>query len=336
MKQNKKILIAVILSLFFCSCEKKEVSVKEDQSDTNRDNSIINSQIVTEPSSQNTTESISDIPVKVGEDIYQISSFSSTEKVTIDYTYGTVMRSEGAKVQACGKEIDFSAVPDEYYNDFITYCVSQDETAVYFADYFNFYKSDFDLKKPELLFTMGYDQDSLPSIVSELISFENTDKLFFRGTTNKGNCIGSIDAEKCEADYIYCPNTMKEILCNKGVMLYDYNPNDTVLYWECGKINEIKVNNPNECECGAFISANGKYICTFLWGKTEESFLIERYSVYDTHSCNFIKSFDWTFNKKVGDNLPKGFSIIEINEEDQCIYANNTEDNKLYKFSFGG
>lgn len=39
---------------------------------------------------------------------------------------------------------------------------------------------------------------------------------------------------------------MKSEPCNNGVMLYDYMDNNTALYWECGKIYEITINNWQE------------------------------------------------------------------------------------------
>ncbi len=291
---------------------------------------------ITVSSTQAITESVSYEPVEVGDGIYRISSMPKPEKVTLSCEYGTAERSTGATAQAFGQTLDFSSIPDEYNNDFLVYCACDDASTVYFADYMNFYRSDFAMKSPTLLFTMGYEQDEFPSVITELISFKNTDLLFFRGATKNGQCVGSINPETGEADFISCTNSMKTVPCNNGVMLYDYLENNTALYWECGKIYEITLNNPNEGELGAWVSADGEYLCTFLWGKTEDDRLIERYSVYDTKSGEFIKSFDWTFNKKVGEQLPKGFQFYDINEETQSVYAKNTEDGELYQFCFGG
>lgn len=285
---------------------------------------------VTEPSSA------PEYTVEVGDGLYRISSKPKPEKVTLSCEYGTAKRSEGATVRAFGQTLDFSSIPDEYSNDYLPYCVCGDESIVYFVDHMKFYRSDLEMNSPTLLFTMGYEQDELPSLITELISFKNTDLLFFRGSTGNGDCVGSIDPETGEADFISCTYSMKTVPCNNGVMLYDYRQNDTALYWECGKIYEIKLCDPNEGECGAYVSANGKYICTFMWGKAEDRRLIERYSVYDTKSGEFIKSFDWTFKKKVGDHLPKGFTFLDINEETQSVYLLNTEDNEKYQFYFGG
>lgn len=291
---------------------------------------------VTVSDTQATTESVSDYSVEVGDGIYRVSSIPTFEKVTLSCEYGTANRSEGAQVQVYGKTLDFSSISDEYNNDFLPYCVFDEGATVYFADYFNFYKSDIEMKSPTLLFTMGNEQDELPSTINELISFSNTDLLFFRGYVDDESCVGTINPETGEADFVSSTYSMKTVPCNNGVMLYDYLANDTALYWECGKIYEITLNNPNEGELGAWISADGKYLCTFLWGKAEDNSLIERYSVYDTKSGEFIKSFDWKFNKKVGEQLPKGFYFMDINEDTQSVYVENTEDGELYQFYFGG
>jgi len=291
---------------------------------------------ITVSDTQATTESVSYEPVEVGDGIYRVSSFPPFEKVTLSCEYGTAERSKGAQVRAYKKTIDFSSIPDEYNNDFLPYCVLDDEETVYFADYFNFYKSDIELNSPELLFNIGRDQEKFPATIDEMIAFDNTDLLFFNGTTINGPCVGTINPETGEADFVSCTYSMKIVPCNNGVMLYDYIENNTALYWECGKIYEIPINNPNEGEAGAWVSADGEYFCTFLWGKAEDNRLIERYSVYDTKSGEFIKSFDWTFNKKVGELLPKGFQLYNINEETQSVYLGNTEDGEYYQFYFGG
>ncbi len=304
--------------------------------------SVTEGSSITTQNSQNITESlpgytsVPDEPVEVGDGIYQISSIPTSEKVLLSCEYGTANRSEGAQVQVYGKTLDFSSIPDEYNNDFLPYCVLDDEKTVYFADYFNFYKSDIELNSPELLFNIGPDQEKFPAIIDEMIAFDNTDLLFFRGSTINGPCVGTINPETGEAEFVSGTYSMKTVPCNNGVMLYDYLENDTALYWECGNLYEITLNNPNEGETGARISANGKYLCTFMWGKTEDDRLIERYSVYDTKSGEFIKSFDWTFNKKVGEYLPKGFTFLNINEETQSVYVTNTDDVELYQFCFGG
>lgn len=335
MKYKYMILILFITSTMLYSCAESDGSLESVQSSKPEESSAAESQAANFSSTAESSSS-SDYTVEVGDGLYRISSMPKSEKVTLSCEYGTAKRSEGAAVQAFGQTLDFSSVPDEYNNDFLPYCVCDDASTVYFADYMKFYKSDFEMKSPTPLFTMGYEQDEFPSLLTELISFKNTDLLFFRGATKNGNCVGSIDPENSRADFISCTYSMKTVLCNNGVMLYDYNPNETALYWEGGKIYEIKLGNPNEGECGAYVSANGKYICTLLWGKAEDSRLIERYSVYDTKSGEFIKSFDWTFKKKVGERLPKGFSFMNINEETQSVYLLNTEDNEMYQFYFGG
>lgn len=345
MKYKHMILILFITSTMLFSCAKNDGSPEDVQSSKPEESTVSMSQSElqsdTISTSQNITEAVSDIQVEVGDGLYRISSMPKPEKVMLSCEYGTAERSTGATAQAFGQTLDFSSIPDEYNNDFLVYCACDDASTVYFADYMNFYRSDFAMKSPTLLFTMGYEQDEFPSLITELISFKNTDLLFFRGATKNGDCVGSIDPETCKASFISCSNTIKTVPCNNGVMLYDYGANSngrssTVLYWECGEIYKIPLQNPKESELGVYISANGKYICTYLWGKAQDSSLVERYSVYDVKSGAFIKSFDWTFQKKVGDTLPKGFSVLDVNETTQSVYLLNSEDDEVYQFCFGG
>ena len=317
----------------------KDHGIKEDVSPGTTISSTESSMMtekITESGTQETTEPTVYEPVEVGDGLFRISDMPKPEKVTLSCEYGTAQRSKGAQVNAYKKTIDFSSIPDEYNNDILPYCVLDDEETVYFADYFNFYKSDIELNSPELLFNIGYDQEKFPAIIDEMIAFDNTDLLFFCGTTVNGPCVGTINPETGEADFVSGTYSMKTVPCNNGVMVYDYRENNTALYWECGKIYEIPINNPKEGEVDAWVSADGEYFCTFLWGKTEDARLIERYSVYDTKTGEFIKSFDWTFNKKVGEQLPKGFQFYDINEETKSLYLENTEDGELYQFYFGG
>jgi len=181
---------------------------------------------ITVSDTQATTESVSYEPVEVGDGIYRVSSFPPFEKVTLSCEYGTAERSKGAQVRAYKKTIDFSSIPDEYNNDFLPYCVLDDEETVYFADYFNFYKSDIELNSPELLFNIGRDQEKFPATIDEMIAFDNTDLLFFNGTTINGPCVGTINPETGEADFVSCTYSMKIVPCNNGVMLYDYIEED--------------------------------------------------------------------------------------------------------------
>ncbi len=345
MKYKYMILMLFITSTLLCSCAPSAHSPENMQSSESEESTAPISE--SEPQSetistlQNTTEAVSEISVEVGNGLYRIASMPKPEKVTLSCEYGTAMRSEGATAQAFGQTLDFSSIPDEYNNDFLVYCVCDNASILYFADYMSFYRSDFEMKSPTLLFTMGYEQDEFPSLITELISFKNTDMLFFRGATRNGDCVGSIDPETCTASFISCSNTMKIVPCNNGIMLYDYGANSnerssTVLYWECGEIYKIPLQNPKESELGVYISANGKYICTCLWGKAQDSSLVERYSVYDVKSGVFLKSFDWTFQKKVSDILPEGFSVLDVNETTQSVYLLNSEDDEVYQFYFGG
>ncbi len=337
----------LITSTLISGCAKDDQSFAQSQTDVLFDS--------TNPASNN--NSISDLPesthssfdtedtssdcIEVGDGIFRISDMPKSEKVTLSCEYGTALRYEGATAEAYGKTLDFSSIPDEYNNDYLPYCVCDEGETVYFADYKKFYKSDFDLISPTLLFAFDNDQSTQLSTISELISFSNTDLLFFRGYTDEGSCVGSINPDTCMTDFIMCPSSLKTVPCNAGVMLYDYGANSsgrssTVLYWENGEIYEIPLQNPKESEVDVFVSANGKYICTYLWGKEKDNSLVERYSVYDIKSEEFVKNFDWTFNKKVGEQLPKGFSVLNIDETTKSVYLLNSEDSELYQFYFGG
>ncbi len=339
------ILMLLITSTLLCSCDSSTNSDEQIQISGSEESTAPVSesglQSETVSTSQNATEAVSETSVEVGDGLYRISSVPRLEEVTLSCEYGTAERSAGATAQAFGQTLDFSSIPDEFNNDNLVYCVCDNASTVYFVDYTKFYRSDLELKTPKLLFTIWDEENTLPDLVNELISFSNTDLLFFRGHDENVNCVGSIDPETSKANYISCYDTMNSVPCNTGVMLYDYAANlngrdSTVLYWECGEIYKIPLQNPKESENHVYISANGKYICTYLWGKSQDSSLVERYSVYDVKSGEFIKSFDWTFQKKVGDIVPTGFSVFGVDETTQSVYLLNTEDKEIYQFYFGG
>lgn len=304
----------------------------------------------TAPAQRNSTESPqSDIvsssdaadsaPESVGNGLYIVSAVPKKEPVTLACAYDTASRDAGATAEAFDRTLDFSKIPDEYNNLYLPYCVRADLSAVYFADYFKLYQADCDLKNPKLLLQTDADSQASQMTFGELIAFDNTALLFFQGNTPQGNCIGSINPETGEIHQIPAKHHYVSVPCNTGVMLYDYeeakSASSTVLYWERGDFFKIPLQKPAECEMNMQVSANGKYICTYLWGKTQDARLMERYSVYDVKSGNIIKSFDWTFQKKVGENLPKGFDFMQISEETQSVYLRNTEDDKVYQFAFG-
>ncbi len=278
-------------------------------------------------------------PIAVGDGIYQIAKTPKSEKVQPACAYGIANRDEAAAVEAFDRTLDFSRILDQNDNGFLSYCVRADLSTVYFADYYKLYQADCDLQNPKFFCELSNDNPDAPNYISELIAFDNTELLFFQGGTSKGYCIGSIHPETGEIHQIPAKRHYVSVPCNTGVMLYDYeeakSASSTVLYWECGEIREIPLQKPAECEMNLQVSANGKYICTYLWGKAQDDRLMERYSVYDAKSGKFIKSFDWTFRKKVGETLPKGFLFLNMNEETKSVYLKNTEDDKLYQFAFG-
>lgn len=331
------ITVAIVLTVGMAVYQREENDFVEESSSGS---SIpVTESSSTTPSPQNTIESESDNAVEVSDGIYRISSVPRKEEVNICSEYGVAKRSKGAEIQLSGRTLDFSSIPDKYNNDFLPYCV-YDESTVYFADFKDFYKSDIEMNSPTLLFTMTDEQDTLPDYIDELISVPNTDLLFFSGFDGGEACVGSIDPETCKADFISC-KSKRSVLCNTGVMLYgtaakNSGSSSTVWYWERGEFYEITLQNPAEIDFNVYVSANGKYICTYMWGTTEDSRLVERYSVYDVKSGKLIRSFDWTFKSKVIRTLPSGFTFWHINEETQSVYLRNTEDNELYQFYFGG
>ena len=332
---KNKILIFSFLSVLLFGCSKTD-RIPDTLDSEKSEESIVSStsiknEDITQISDDTTIESI-----EISDGIYRVSSIPKPEKVQLSCEYGTTYRSEGAVIKYQGKEIDFSVIPDVYTNDIIPYCICDDTKEIYFADYKNFYKSDIKMESPSIIFTMTEDESVFDGTIAEMLSFNNTDLIFFRGYTENGSCAGSLNLNTGEADYVASTSSMVTLPCNNGVVLYDYKANNTALYWENGEIYEISIQNPDEGETGAYASVNGKYLCTKLWGKTEDRKLIERYTIYDTKSNQMIKYFDWTFNKIVGDNLPNGFTFLDINEENKSIYMLNSEDGEIYQFCFGG
>lgn len=289
---------------------------------------------LTTQTTQTTTEPAPDEPVMVGDGIYRISSVPTMEKVTYPCEFGTVWRDKGTTVQAYEQTLDFSAVPNEYDFNYFPYCVCSDASTVYFVDYMNLYRSDVSLKHTEFICSLREEESDMPIQVRTLISFPDSDLLYFNGD----GFVGTINPETGEVDYVVSSDFLESNLCNNGVLAYGNSreKDDPVIYWENGTIYEIPLNNPRETEFDElYISANGTYICTYLWGKAEDDRLIERYSVYDTKSGEFIKSFDWTFNEKVGNRLPMGFTFLHIDEKTESVYVTDLKKGEFYQFYFG-
>lgn len=337
MKKTVLISLALGATLLLGACTEQTVSQGSENDATTPVQT--NSTTSTQKDVVSTASTDDAAPEPVGDGLYRISAVPKKEPVTLACAYGTTSRYEGATAEAFGQTFDFSQIPVEYDNSDIPYCVRTDLSTVYFADYFKLYQADCNLLNPQVFCTLGNDDADAPYSMNELIAFDNTKLLFFQGDTQESACIGSIDPETGAIQAISAKRHYVSVPCNAGVMLYDYeeaqSASSTVLYWECGEIRRIPLKNPKESEVAVYVSANGKYICTYLWGKTQDEKLVERYSVYDVKSGNFLKSFDWTFQKPVGDKLPAGFSFININEETKSVYLKNTEDAQLYQFAFG-
>lgn len=297
------------------------------------------STIHTTQSTQQTTQTVPDNPMEVGDGIYRISSVPTMEKVTYPCVSGTIWRDKGTTVQAYEQTLDFqtldfSAVPNEYDFNYFPYCVCSDASTVYFADYMNLYRSDVSLKQTEFICSLREEESDMPIHVRTLISFPDSDLLYFNGD----GFVGTINPETGEVDYVVSSDFLESTLCNNGVLAYGHSreKDDPVIYWENGTIYEIPLNNPRETEFDElYISANGTYICTFLRDKAEDDRLIERYSVYDTKSGEFIRSFDWTFNQKVGNRLPMGFTFLHIDEKTESVYVTDLDKGEYYQFYFG-
>ena len=358
MKYKNIMIILCTTSILLFSCtpsDHSNVDIQSSESDEittiKTDEAAQIQTIVTSPNTEAVTTEIEEAPIEVGDGLYHVSSIPKPEQVTLPCKYGYVLRSEGGTIEAFGKTIDFSKIPNEHEDettphsiyDQIEYCVCDEGKTVYFADSDNFYRADTDLRSPEVLFKLDTNQTDYPYAIGELIALENTDLLCFSGWARSpvGDCFGSIDVKNKTADFVSCNNSTKSVLCNAGVMLYDYaaareGRNSTVLYWECGKVYEIPLQNPKESELGVNISLNGMYICTYMRGKAEDGRLVERYSVYDTKSGRLVKSFDWTAAKmKADDHTNKALPFVYINEETESAYFYNNEVKKYYQFYFG-
>jgi hypothetical protein len=180
------------------------------------------------------------------------------------------------------------------------------------------------------------------------MAFDNSELLFFTGFINENTfsnesdfCFGSLNPDTGELDFISVDSvgSLYCVPCNTGVMLYDFattgNARGKAWYWENGKITEIIMQNKKETELVVYISPNGKYICSFMQAESQNGKLVERYSVYDTATGAFIKSFDWTFEDVNWGNGMRGFAFWDINEDTKSIYVYHKKESKLYQFYFG-
>ncbi len=270
--------------------------------------------------------------------VLEVAAAPDFEAVRLSGTYGRVERRGDMTAVAYWKTLDFSQIPG-YFD--IAYCVPEDRSAVFFTADDDFYRSDTELKSPELLFHLSDVCGELVRVY-DLIPFANTDVLFFRGNDMNGAAlIGSIDTAGKEIRYSRTQN-WELAPCSTGVMVYDYDAawhhrTSTVQYWERGEIYEIPVKNAKETESpeNIRISPNGRYIGTVMQGKTKDGSLTERCSVYDVKTGALIGSFDRDFRMKYGTVGAKGFELLGFDEDAQSLYVKDLETYHINRFDFG-
>ena len=284
--------------------------------------------------------------VSVGNRLYQVFGGVKTDEVKMHCQYGTLRHDRykaGDYAEVYGKKIDFSSVP---FNPEITanivYCVPENQSVIYFLYYKDFYRSDPDLKSPELLFNL-FDVCKTGLIIDVLMSFPNTELLFFHGFYDTGvPCVGSINPDTKEIRHTFC-NASEIVQCNSGVMLYDVDAlsehrQSSVVYWERGEICRIPLQNPRESENlgRVSISANGKYLCTVMSGLTKDHALTERCTVYDVGRRTFIRSFDWTFSSYDVNYPSQRFQYVGFDENQNCLFVKDGQTpHDIYRFDFG-
>ncbi len=278
----------------------------------------------------------------LGGGLYRLAKLPQLNRENDSCIYGSV-RMGNETVEVDGQTLDLSvAVQDDGANT--AYCVSADSGTLYYANMNGIYQSDIGLQHPQQLLSLPIStKDGELYVIYSLISFANTDQLFFTGSIGNARCIGSFDTKTCSFRTVPCAQKGNLISCDTGVLVYDNAAasnqceKTTVQYWESGEIYEITLRNVYESETKLRLSANGKYLCTYLWGKTENGQLTERYSVYDVKSGTFLGCFDWTFDKKVTDRISDGFTYLGMDEDAKCAYFTQISSDKweYYQFCFG-
>ena len=292
-------------------------------------------------SSQSDTETESTEPVKLGDGIYEaltippLEHFYHMSLSGINELPFCVCGSTYSKAEAFGHTLDFSDLSRQNgRNVRVNYCILKDSPVVYFTDDCHLYKSDCDRNGQVLLFdihSFGYDS----SVLNQILAFPNTDRLFIYGIGNGSSFICQVHSETGQADLTCYDSSMMCVPCNTGVMLYTDSgaESGTVLYWEDGEIYEIPLQNKKEAAGIVYISENGKYLCTEMDGKTKDGKWLKRYSVYDTKNGEYLKSFDWKFDR-LGTGYD-GFYLSGLNDEAKSIYVIDRKTSDSYQFCFG-
>lgn len=254
--------------------------------------------------------------------------------------YGTMVRRLPAETYRALP--DFLSMPAFADSDRITYCILPDaQTALLICDG-TLYQTDTALREPEVLCSVREKGDLPLRGIDALLSFPNSDLLFFCGYNHAGkHCVGSIDPKTGLCD-VMSGSEWSIVPCSTGVIAYDCwaafsGTSGTVYYWESGVYKKITPQKPNEAQDEVYVSPNGKYICTLLRGKAKDGRYMERYSVYNIQTAAFLRSFDWTFSEKAGLQQPKGFTFVGFDEAAECLYLEIIGGGKAdtYQFSFG-
>ena len=337
---------AAVVSGFFLSCTMNDKPVETVTPGTETDTApaVTATETETTAAVSETQPASAKEPIALGDGLYQVfSNIKTDDAVKKHCQYGTLKydrEKADASATAYDKKLDFSSVPfesDVRYTS-IVYCVPETQSAVFFSFSNEFYRSDLDLQSPELLFHFPDDMNGVYSI----LSFPNTDLLFFEGSLNNGSrCIGTIDPNQKDIQYIAC-DAAEVYPCNTGAMVCDRDAlekhrKSIAYYWESGKIYQIALGNPKESEWPPHISANGNYLFTLMQGKTKDGKPIDRYTVYDTKSGQVLKTLDKEFDSDVSHRGPTIFSYVGINEQAQCVYLqyHSYTAFEYYRLDFG-
>jgi hypothetical protein len=343
---KKTIFISIILAGLLAGCNSKTTKTTPTNSDsggtisTSKSSNISNAKTatvtsVTTPIETPAETEVTKPPEKVGDGIFLIEKIPKPLAVEINCTYGSADPTE--KVTAYEKTIDFSVLGNESEGFKIPYCVLPDST-VYYATYRHLYKSDTTLTNRELLLEMDENRTDLPCNINNIIKIDNSEFLFFFGSVrttpnSDKKCLGAFNLKTGEVGFEFgdfSGQSPHYVPCNTGVMVYG-GGSGSAWYWENGKITEIVLKNERENDLDMRISANGKYICSFMEVVSNGN-LIERYSVYDIATGAFLKSFDWTFEIIIDG----GFTFLDINEETKSVYVcDSNNGSNLYQFYFG-
>lgn len=279
------------------------------------------------------TETKPQEPIEVGDGLYQVFALPQFETVKTPCAYGTVFDGtvfdDATTKIAYFKTLDFSKIFPVSMPEMQAYCVPRDQSAVYVAQNGQLYRTDMEMQSPELLL----DDERL--YIHALLSFPNTNLLYFDGRYNDEKIIGSFDPETKQITHSRAEGN-RLTLCNTGVLLSDVDVK-RVYYWECGNVYEIPLTNwSKESNYKLHISANGKYLCTFMDGQTKDGYIIDRCSVYDVKTGKVIRSFQWEFHLKYYGRVSLNqLEFLGFDEAAQQVYLKEMETAHLLRFDFG-